>query len=102
MNWTYSYQSRITPPQEAVRIIKPGDRVFLTGNVSAPQKVLSALVNYAPNLTNVEICQALSIGPADYVMPEMQRHLRVNSMFISANIRSAIQEGRADFTPVAR
>ncbi|MCI0555084.1 MAG: 4-hydroxybutyrate CoA-transferase [Anaerolineae bacterium] len=100
MNWTYSYQSRIMPPQEAVRIIKSGDRVFLTGNVSVPQKLLSALVDYAPRLNNVEICQALSIGPADYVMPEMQGHLRVNSMFISANIRKAVQDGKADFTPV--
>ena len=100
MNWTYSYQSRITPPQEAVSIIKSGDRVFLTGNVSVPQTILSALVDYAPNLTNVEICQALSIGPVDYVMPEMHGHLRVNSMFISANIRKAVQEGKADFTPV--
>ena len=100
MNWTYSYQSRITSPQEAVSVIKSGDRVFLTGNVSVPQTILSALVGYAPNLNDVEICQALSIGPADYVMPEMHGHLRVNSMFISANIRRAVQEGKADFTPV--
>lgn len=100
MNWTYSYQSRITSPQEAVRIIKSGDRVFLTGNVSVTQKVLSALVDYAPNLNDVEVCQALSIGPADYVLPEMQGHLRVNSMFISENIRKAVQDGNADFTPV--
>src|SRR4030095_5693694 len=31
---------------------------------------------------------------------EMHGHLRVNSMFISANIRRAVQEGKADFTPV--
>jgi acetyl-CoA hydrolase len=30
----------------------------------------------------------------------MEGHLRVNTMFISANIRKAVQEGRADFTPV--
>jgi 4-hydroxybutyrate CoA-transferase len=48
----------------------------------------------------VEICQALSVGPADYVKPEMEGHLRVNTLFISANVRKAVQEGRADFTPV--
>lgn len=100
MNWTYSYQSRITPPQEAVRVIKSGARVFLTGNASVPRTILSALVEFAPNLQNVEICQALSIAPADYVGPEMEGHLRVNSMFISSNIRKAVQEGKADFTPV--
>jgi len=97
---TSIYQSRVTTPQEAVKVIKSGHRVFLTGNVSVPQKLLAALVEYAPNVKDVEICQALTVGSADYVKPEMAGHLRVNSMFISANIRNAVQEGRADFTPV--
>src|SRR5215510_2427431 len=100
MNWTYAYQSRIVTPQDAVSAIKSGNRVFLTGNASVPQKLLSALVDYAPKLTDVEICQALSIGATNYVTPAMTGHLRVNSMFISANIRKAVQEGSADFTPV--
>jgi acetyl-CoA hydrolase len=94
------YQSRIVSPDDAVRKIQSGDRVFLTGNCSVPQKILAALVDYAPNLKGVEICQALSVGPADYVSPEMEGHVRVNTMFISANVRKAVQEGRADFTPV--
>lgn len=94
------YQSRVVTAEEAVRKINSGDRVFLTGNCSVPQTVLSALVNYAPEVQNVEIVQALSIGPADYVSPEMAGHLRVNTMFVSANVRKAVQEGRADFTPV--
>lgn len=100
MDWNKLYQSRIVSPEEAVRKIKSGDRVFLTGNCSVPLKLLNALVEYAPQLRDVEICQALSIGPADYVAPEMQGHLRVNSMFISPNVRQAVQDGRADFTPV--
>jgi len=100
MDWTKIYESRITTAQEAVKAIKSGNRIFLTGNVSVPQKVLGALVDYAPNLTDVEICQALTIGPADYVKPELDGHLRVNTMFISANVRKAVQNGQADFTPV--
>lgn len=94
------YQERVTTAEEAVKVIQSGSRVFLTGNVSVPQKLLAALVKHAPNLRDVEICQALTVGAADYVSPEMEGHLRVNSMFISANIRKAVQEGRADFTPV--
>jgi 4-hydroxybutyrate CoA-transferase len=94
------YQTRAITAEEAVKKIKSGMRVFLTGNCSTPQKVLAALVDYAPHLKDVEICQALTVGPADYVAPEMEGHLRVNTMFISANIRRAVQEGRADFTPV--
>lgn len=98
--WNKIYESRIVTAEEAVRNIQSGQRLFLTGNCSVPQKVLAALVDYAPNLHDVEICQALTVGPADYVSPEMEGHLRVNTMFISANIRKAVQEGRADFTPV--
>jgi 4-hydroxybutyrate CoA-transferase len=94
------YQSRAFPAEEVVKHIKSGMRVFLTGNCSTPHKVLEALVNHAPNLQDVEICQALTVGPADYVSLEMEGHIRVNTMFISANIRKAVNEGRADFTPV--
>ncbi|MEZ0396260.1 MAG: acetyl-CoA hydrolase/transferase C-terminal domain-containing protein [Anaerolineales bacterium] len=100
MDWINIYKPRICTAEEAVRTIKSGNRVFMTGNVSVPQKLLAALVEYAPQVENVEICQALSVGPADYVKPEMEGHLRVNTMFISANVRKAVWEGRADFTPV--
>jgi len=100
MDWNAIYQSRVTTAEEAVKAIKSGNRVFMTGNVSVPQKLLGALVAYAPKLKGIEICQALSIGPADYVKPEMEGHLRVNTLFISGNVRKAVQEGRADFTPV--
>jgi acetyl-CoA hydrolase len=100
MDFNQVYKARIATPEEAVRHIKDGDRLFLTGNCSVPQRVLAALVDYAPSLHNVEICQALSIGPADYTAPEMAGHVRVNSMFISPNVRKAVHEGRADFTPV--
>ena len=100
MDWTSLYQSRVTTAQDAVRAIKSENRVFLTGNVSVPQTVLAALVDHARNLSNVEITQVLTVGAADYVSPAMEGHLRVNSMFISHNIRKAVQEGRADFSPI--
>ena len=100
MDWKSLYDSRVCTADEAVRVIKSDQRIFMTGNVSVPQKLLAALVEYAPSLTNVEICQALSIAPSDYVKPEMEGHLRVNTLFISANVRKAVQEARADFTPV--
>ena len=100
MDSTSLYKSRVVSAAEAVKAIKSGNRIFLTGNVSVPQQTLAALVGYAPNLQNIEICQALTIGGADYVKPEMEGHLRVNTMFISPNVRKAVQEGHADFTPV--
>ncbi|MBP1655052.1 MAG: acetyl-CoA hydrolase/transferase [Bacteroidetes bacterium] len=90
---------RTTTAAEAVKTIQSGQRLFLTGNCSVPQTVLRALVDRAPELSDVEIVQVLTVGPADYVAPEMEGHIRVNSLFISDNVRKAVNEGRADFTP---
>jgi len=100
MDYNKLYQSRVVTAEEAVQQIKSGQILFITGNCSVPQKVLEALVQYAPSLHNVEICQALTIGSTEYVKPEMEGHLHVNTMFISANVRQAVHEGRVDFTPV--
>ena len=92
-------QRRTTTAAEAVRIIASRMRLFLSGNCSVPQTVLGALVERARELSDVEIVQVLTIGPADYVAPDMEGHIRVNSLFISDNVRKAVNEGRADFTP---
>ncbi len=98
--WSHIYESKVTTAEEAVKAIKSGDRIFLTGNCSVPQVLLKALVQRAPELENVEICHALTIGASDYVAPEMEGHLRANALFIGPNVRKAVWEGRADFTPV--
>lgn len=80
-------------------MVRSGQRVFLTGNCSVPQKLMQALVQRAPKLENVEIVQVLTIGSAEYVEPGLESHLRVNTLFISDNVREAVNQGRADFTP---
>jgi len=100
MNWINEYESRLVSPDQAVRSIQSGDRVYLTGNCSVPQRLMTALVNYAPEIKDVEICQSLTVTDCDYTTPELEGHLKVNTLFISGNVRKAVQEGKADFTPV--
>ncbi len=102
MNWEKIYHNKLTTAEEAIQAIKSGDRVFLTGNCSVPQKLLKALVNRARNddIHDVEIVQVLTIGDAEYVEPGLEKYIRVNTLFISDNVRKAVNEGRADFTPV--
>jgi len=94
------YQSRITTAEKAVASIQSGMRLFMTGNCSVPQVLLAALVKRAPEFTTpVEIDQLFTIGSADYVAPGLERYLRVNTLFTGANVRQAVNEGRADYTP---
>ena len=100
MDWLKIYQERVTTAEEAIKMVHPGNRIFMTGNVSVPQKLLDALIGYAPNLKDVELCHALTICPGDYAKPGLEKHFRINPLFIGGNMRSAVWEGRADFTPV--
>jgi acetyl-CoA hydrolase len=92
-------KSRLVTPEEAVKVIQSGQRVFLSGNASVPQQLLSALVEGAKDLHDIEMLQVLTIGAAPHADPSMDGHLRINTLFISDNVRKAVQDGRADFTP---
>ncbi len=99
MNWLELYRDRVQTAEQAATQIESHSHIFLTGNCSVPKTVLAALTARAKDLTGVEIVQVLTIGSADYVSPDMAGHLRVNTLFISDNVRAAVNEGRADFTP---
>lgn len=101
-NWMVRFWNKVVPADKAVQVIKSGDRIFLTGNCSVPQTLLNAVVERARanDVERLEIVQVLTIGDAAYVAPEMEGKIRVNTLFISHNVRKAVNEGRADFTPV--
>jgi acetyl-CoA hydrolase len=84
---------------QAISHIQSGMRIYITGNCSFPKELMAALVRLAPQLENVELAQVLTVGNSDYVQPSLQGHLRVNALFISDNIRAAVNDGRADYTP---
>lgn len=96
MSWT----DRIISVEDAAGMVKSGQRIFLTGNCSTPQAFLKALVNRYQEVREVQLVQLLGMGPGDYVTEEMAEHIRINSLFIAPNIRKAVNEGLADFTPV--
>ncbi|MBZ0276471.1 MAG: 4-hydroxybutyrate CoA-transferase [Anaerolineae bacterium] len=98
MNWQ---QRRITADEAAQKIVS-GQRIFLTGNCSVPQVFVQALVNRYQELQNVELVQLLDLGPKGYykITEDMAEHIRVNTFFISGNVRKAVNTALADFTPV--
>src|ERR1051326_7626509 len=98
MNWLDSRRERLCTAEQAAALIQSHSRVFLSGNCSVPRQVLAALVDRAPALDNVEIVEVLTLGDACYVAPELAGHLRVNTLFISDDVRPAVNAGRADFT----
>lgn len=86
--------------QEAVKIVKSGDRVYLQAAAAAPTILANALTERASELRNVEICHLHIEGEARYANPELAESFHVNSFFIGANVRHTLKAGNGSYTPV--
>ncbi len=94
------YERKFVAASEAVAVIHSGDRVWIHPGCAAPQVLVDAMVARYEELRDVEVVHLLGVNEAAYVRPEMKGHFRHNAFFIGKNVRKAVQEGRADFTPI--
>jgi acyl-CoA hydrolase/GNAT superfamily N-acetyltransferase len=100
LEWKHKYSDVIKTPEDAVKAIRPGSRVFIGTGCAQPQELVRALVQRSNELTDTEIVHLLTMGEAPYALKKLTRHFRVNSFFISENVREIIQKGLGDYTPI--
>jgi acyl-CoA hydrolase len=100
MKWMEDYKSKIATAEEAVSLIKSGDKIFTSGNAAAPYKLMEALAKRKDELSNVEIFNLLLLGNDPLSEPEMRGHFRDKSLFVGPANRVAVNEGRADYFPI--
>lgn len=88
--------------EEAVQAVKSGNKIFVQGTAATPNFLLEALANYGRTgaLKDVTLIHIPTVGPAYYNEPEFEGIFRSNSLFIGANCRKAIADGRADTVPI--
>ncbi len=98
--WLDSYRRKRCTAQEAVREIRSNSTVYIHPGCAEPEKLVAAMVDRAEELRNVNVIHLLTRGKAEYVRPEMEGRFRHVAFFAGANVREAINEGRADFIPV--
>ncbi len=91
---------RSVSAEEAVKIVKSNNRVYLQAASAAPQVLIRALSERHEELRNVEICQLHTEGGAPYANPEYKDSFHVNSFFVGRNIRHTLQAGNGSYTPV--
>jgi acyl-CoA hydrolase/GNAT superfamily N-acetyltransferase len=94
------YRDRRVTAEEALRAVKSGQSVLVGSGCAAPQELLRGLVARAPRLADVNVVHLLTFGVAPYVEKKYEGSFRHNAFFIGPNVRPAVQEGRADYTPV--
>ena len=97
---TNDYRARIVTPDEAIEVVRSGQRVYIHNGCAEPTELVRALTRRGPELRDVEVLHMATMGVADYSLPEYQGHFRTSSLFIGGNVRKAIQEGRGDYTPI--
>mgnify|MGYP000880790563 CR=1 FL=1 len=99
MKWRELYRQKLTSVEEAVGVVRSGDRVVFSHCAGEPLALSEALVRRAPELENVTIIHFLMMGPNRFCDPGMERHFHHLSLFAGASVRGAINSGRADFIP---
>lgn len=100
MSWEIEYKKKLRTADEALRCVQSGMRVYIQPGCAEPETLVEALMQRGPYVNDVEIVHMLTFGVAPYVAPEMVGHFRHNAVFIGANVRDAINDGRADYTPI--
>ncbi len=98
-DWKKRYSDKIKSPEQAVAVAGPGNRVFIGSGAAEPQTLVEAL-SACPNITDTEVVHILTLGVATYTEPKFGERFRHNAYFIGPNVRGAVAEGRADYTPI--
>ncbi len=91
---------RSTDAATALARVRSGARVFVGSGCAEPQSLVRALCARADALHDVEVVHLLTLGIADYVDADFMGNFRHNAFFIGPNVRAAVAEGRADYTPI--
>jgi len=99
MDWKELYKSKLKTAEEAVKVIKSGDRVVLHHAGSEPAYLVEAMAKNAASLENVEVVQWVALTPSSYSKPEMKGHFRFNSPFVGGSNRRTMTGKYGDFTP---
>jgi acyl-CoA hydrolase/RimJ/RimL family protein N-acetyltransferase len=85
---------------EALSKLRSGMRIFIGSGCATPQTLVKALGEKGANLFDVEIIHILTFGEAPYASKPLLANFRHNAFFIGPNVRDAINEGVADYTPI--
>lgn len=95
MNASQMYKEKLRTPEEAVRLIEPGDDMIVPLAVGEPPALLDALVGHT-GLRGNRLFQMLTLRPYLKVDPEK---IKLISTFLGAGDREGYQSGAVDLLP---
>jgi acyl-CoA hydrolase/RimJ/RimL family protein N-acetyltransferase len=87
-------------PESAVKRIRPGQRVYISTGCAQPLLLVKAMTERAKSLADVEIITLLTMGDAPYADKRFSESFRINSFFVSENLRESFKKGLGNYTPI--
>ena len=94
------YPDKLLTPQQSVKKIKNGSRVFIGTGCGEPQRLINAMVEDL-SIQDIVIYQMLSATLSNYVNDEnFLSRFSIKLFFISLLMRQAAFEGKIDYIPV--
>ena len=99
-DWQERYAAKLASAEQAVRLIPARKRILIGSGAAEPSSLVEAMVAHGNHLEGNEVVHLMTLGSAPYVQPGLEGRFRHMAFFIGANVRQAVQEGRADFMPV--
>jgi acyl-CoA hydrolase len=100
MTWQEEFLPKLTDARQALECVRSGYRIWIEPGCATPAPLVEALVERGPELRDVEVVHMMTLGEAPYTRPEFEGHFRHNGLFLGPNVREAVQQGRADYTPI--
>jgi acyl-CoA hydrolase len=99
-NWKEVYKSKLGIAVAAMKLIKPGNSIFIGTGCGQPQHLVEALVQHSSHIYDAHIIHLLTMGAAPYADEKFREKFKMNSFFIADNVRDALERGIGDYTPI--
>ncbi len=99
-DWRERYKGKLATCREALRVVRSGCSVFIGSGAAVPQLLVQGLARMSAELANVRLIHGLTVALTPHTESEFGELLRHDALFIGADVRDAVCQGRADYTPV--
>ena len=99
-DWKEKYKEKIKIAPSAMKLIKSGNSIFIGTGCGQPQHLVDAMMEHTAGVRDIHIIHLLTMGTAPYTQEKYRDKFKMNSFFIADNVRSALERGIGDYTPI--
>jgi acyl-CoA hydrolase/GNAT superfamily N-acetyltransferase len=97
---TDGYADKVITAEQAARLVKPGDRVFVGTACATPRSILEALERLDPPPPDVVLHHLLTTGVYEPGASPGRTQYEHRALFIGTDMKPLVPSGMADYVPV--